>query len=96
MFNLTALAGEIAMTTSASTAPVSDRVKMVKATPRVGRFIHSHVEKIARTNNEMMTKTVGSEKPPKIKEKKKVSGYTQWERRDFSAEKIERKMDAAR
>ncbi len=84
------------MTTSANTAPVNDRVKRVKAAPRVGRFIHSHAEKIATASSEIVTKAVGSEKPPKIKDAKKISGYTQKAVGAFSATKMERKMDDAR
>ncbi len=74
LLNLKELAGAIAMTTNASTAPTNDHIKRLKATPRVGRFIHIHAENVARASKEMITNAVGSEKPPRMKEKKKISG----------------------
>ena len=96
MLNLKELAGEIAMTTNASIAPANDQYKSPKATPRVGRFNHTHVVKIARVSNEIMTTTVGSEKPPRIKAIKKTSGYVQMEMGTFAAEVMERKIRDAR
>ena len=65
------------MTSNANTAPANDQNKILKAALRDGGFIHTQVEIIARPSSEIIIATVGSEKPPRMKAMKKLSGYFQ-------------------
>src|SRR5258706_1070516 len=84
------------MTIRASVAPANDQVKNLKAALRTGGASHHQAAKIPQPSSAIMITTVGSEKPPKIKAMKKLTGYNQREEEVLAVKDMERKRKAAK